>query len=132
MDISKQNKLIAYYTGGTNHAKRAKNDVERLQIAKVESQFPLISQPICERCERIGLWDKEYSIFGTMTPLCQCLECGAITKNPLTFGEYLANGYDLPAHMSEANREIAIKARKTLNMIMNIDGKDGRNDEIFK
>ena len=123
------NKIIAKWVGGTVHAKRAENDGDRLKIAQVETQVELIKQPICERCERLGLWDKEIGIFGQLVPLCYCLECGTITKNPLTYGEYLANGYDIPAYMSDMERADSLMARKLLNLMFNADGKDGNTND---
>lgn len=124
-EIHRQNKFIAYYTGGTKHSERAKNDEERLKIRGVETQIPLISQPICEHCERLCLWDQERGMFGNIVHLGVCTECGGITKNPLTYGEYLANGYDIPSYITGKEKEDSLLARNILNMLFNKEGADG-------
>ena len=124
-DIHAQNQFIAYYTGGTEHSKRAKNDEERLKIRGVEAQIPLITQPICEHCERLCYWDQERGMFGQVVPLGVCTECGGITRKPLTYGEYLANGYDIPSYLGGKEREDSLLARNILNMLFNTEERDG-------
>ena len=124
-NIQRQNRFIAYYMGGTKHAERAKNDEERLKIRGVETQIPLISQPICEHCERLCYWDQERGIFGQVVPLGVCVECGGITRKPLTYGEYLAAGYDIPPYLSGKEKEDSLLDRNILNMLFNKEGSDG-------
>lgn len=130
-NIAKDNKILKMYTGGTNHNRRTLNEGDVYKISGIMQQVPLISQPICEHCERIGIWDWDIDMWGQLRPLCQCETCGTITKHPMTYGEYLANGYDIPITVVGKDREDSILARKLLNMLMNVDGKDGR-DEILK
>lgn len=124
-NIQRQNQFIAYYTGGTTHAKHIANDADRLKILGVESQFPIISQPVCEKCEHLGLWDQTRGMFNEVIPLGVCLHCGTITKKPITFGEYLAAGYDVQAFLGGKEKDDAILARNILNMLFNKEGADG-------
>ena len=125
---TKENNFIKIYTGGTKHNRRMMSEKDVFTIQGVMHQVPLIAQPICEHCERLGIWDWDIDMWGKPRPLCFCETCGTITKNPLTYGEYLANGYDIPSTITGRDREDSILARKILNMLLNVDGKDGRND----
>ena len=130
MQISslRENNFIKIYTGGTNHNRRMMSEKDVYTIAGVMHEVPLISQPICEHCERLGIWDWDYDMWGKPRPLCQCETCGTITKHPMTYGEYLANGHDIPSTIVGKDREDSVLARKLLNMLLNVDGKDGRNE----
>lgn len=129
--IQEQNRLIAYYTGGTSHAKHIEKDEDKLKIHNLEAQFPVISQPVCERCEHLCLWDQTKGMFGETVPLGVCMNCGTITKKPITFGEYLANGYDIPSFLGGKEKDDSIEARKLLNLLFNKGDVDGR-DEILQ
>jgi len=130
-NIFEANKFIKFATGGTTHNRRLLSNDEMFKIRDVEIAVPIISQPVCEHCERLGLWHSERDMWGQIVPICYCEHCGTITKKPLTYGEYLANGYDIPANIVGRDREDSIKARQMLNAWFNVDGKDNR-DEVFQ
>jgi hypothetical protein len=123
--ILDSNNFIKYYTGGTTHNRRLLTNNDIYKIAGVEVQVPIIKQPICEHCERICVWTKTKGTFGQVIPTGYCSYCGTMTKNPLTYGEFLANGYDIPAYVVGKDREQSIAARKLLNIMLNTKGRNG-------
>jgi hypothetical protein len=120
-----QNKLIKVFTGGTAHNRRLLTNNDIYKIAGIERQVPIVKQPICEHCERVVIWDWEYDMFGREVPLAVCEYCGTITKNPMTYGEYLMNGYDIPATVTGAKRQQSEAARVLINMMFNMKGRNG-------
>ena len=120
-----QNNFIKIFTGGTKHNRRLLTNNDIYKIHGVECHVPIIRQPICEHCERVVMWDWTTDMLGREVPLARCSYCGTITKNPMTYGEYLANGYDIPETMKGRDREQSIKARQLINMLFNVEGRNG-------
>lgn len=123
--ILNSNNFVKFYTGGTTHNRRLLTNNDIYKIAGVEVQVPIIKQPICEHCERICIWSKTTDMFGKTVPLGICTYCGTRTKNPLTYGEFLANGYDIPITVTGKEKEQSIVARKLLNIMLNTKGRNG-------
>lgn len=126
--LKAHNQLIKIYTGGTTHNRRLLTNEEMYKIQGIEYQVPIIKQPICEHCERVVMWDWEIQNVGgrlVEIPLARCVHCGTITKNPLTYGEFLLNGYDMPSNMSPKQREQGRAARALINMMFNMKGRNG-------
>ena len=119
--IRDHNNFVKFFTGGTNHNRRLLTNNDIYKIHGVEVHVPIIKQPICEHCERIVMWDWEKDMFGREVPLAVCSYCGTITKNPMTYGEYLANGYDIPANVVGKQREQSVMARQMLNHMFNTE-----------
>jgi hypothetical protein len=130
-EIRKSNNLIKIFTGGTSHNRRLLTNNDIMTIHNVEVHVPIISQPICEHCERIVIWSQTRGTFGEVIPLGMCKYCGTITKNPMTYGEWLAAGHDIPNTVVGRDRADSIRARQMLNAWLNIEGKDNR-DEVFE
>lgn len=129
--IRRSNNLIKIFTGGTSHNRRLLTNNDIMKIHDVEIQVPIISQPVCEHCERIVLWSHTRGKFGETIPLGICSYCGTITKNPMTYGEWLAAGHDIPIYITGRDRADSIRARQMLNAWLNVDGRDNR-DEVFE
>ena len=69
------------------------------QMTMIENRFPLTKLPVCGGCERLGFWGKG------MQGICK--KCGTVTKNPVTYAEYLATGHDIDATGATARRVLS-------------------------
>lgn len=59
-----------------------KNDIIMTFAKSTLGGLDLLEQPMCNHCEKPGAWNTG----GT----CYCWACGTVTKDPITFYEYLA------------------------------------------
>lgn len=88
--IGKHNQLIKIMLGGSNkHLNHVLTDEAIKSMTLIESRYPITRLPVCEHCEKLGMWNKDG--FGV------CRACGTITKNPITYSQYLSMGYDIDA-----------------------------------
>lgn len=124
------NRILKMTSGGTKHAKKVLTDEQIYTVCGISIKIPLISQPMCEHCENIGIWDWDKDMFGQEVVYCYCQKCGTLTKNPITYGEYMAMGYDLPDAITGREREEMLEAKKLLNLMFNIEGRDGNEITI--
>lgn len=97
-NIQRVNHIYACMNGGSLHARKVfTNDlVQRMSI--IENRYPVAKLPMCERCERAALWHHNEKGEG----VGYCKMCGTTTVNPMTYGEYLAQGEDLPMHVRQS------------------------------
>ena len=85
------NQLIKVLFDGNKHLKHVLSDEEIKQMTIIEGRFPLTKLPVCAHCEKLGLWHKD----STGKPIGYCRQCGTITKKPVTYSTYLAQGMDI-------------------------------------
>ena len=57
------------------------------KMTLIEDRFPLAKLPVCGGCEGLAMWSAGMS--------ATCTKCGTITKHPVTYATYLANGFDI-------------------------------------
>ena len=80
------------------------------EMTMVQKVFPITGLPVCGHCEGLGFWGKVKVGNNMGTKTGTCWMCGTVTLNPVTYGEYLVAGYDLPDRMSfEEKEEIRTK-----------------------
>jgi len=89
--VAEHNKLMAIIFGNSKHFNHVMSNEEIRTMTMLENSCPLTRQPVCGRCEQLGLWHK--GDFGE--PVCVCKKCGSITKNPVTYAAYLASNLDI-------------------------------------
>ena len=126
-NIKKSNLLVLEMTGGSAHTRRTLTKGDIYKIRDVEIAVPIVSQPVCERCERICMWDSTVDMWNQIIPIAYCDSCGTTTKKPMTYGEYLANGHDIPSHLTGKEREDSLEARRLINLMFNEEGRDGND-----
>ena len=103
------NQIIKICLDGNKHLKHVlTNDVINT-MTMLENRFPLSKLPVCGGCEKLGLWS--HGFVGI------CRDCGTITKNPLTYSEYLASGYDIDATGNTA-REVLTEEKEVRRLIL--------------
>ena len=86
------NMIIAYNFGQNKHVQKVLSDKEIAEMTIIEGRFPLTKLPVCNKCEKLGLWSKDIL---TGKPIGVCKSCGTVTKSPVTYSTYLARGFDL-------------------------------------
>jgi len=71
----------------TKYAKHIlhKNDIVESFLTYMGFGSDVLSQPVCSKCERPGLWGMDKDLRAE----CHCLACGKITKNPVTVSQYM-------------------------------------------
>ena len=127
----KANIEVLNLMGDTPHAKRELTRGEVYKIKDMAYAQPIVVQPVCGHCERVCIWDlEEHPITLQIVPVGVCEVCGTRTKNPITFGEYIAQGHDIPAAITGNDRKACIEARKMINLMLNIRGRDGNDVEV--
>ena len=85
--IKQHNNLVKIQFGHSKYYKHVLTNGDVLRITNMENRFAISKMPVCAGCERLGLWHHGRT--------CYCKHCGTITKNPITFAEYMVAGYDL-------------------------------------
>lgn len=91
MEVKEHNNLIYKCYEGNPHIKHILLNDDINRIAMIEGRFPLTKFPVCSHCESLGLWHTDKN----NKEVCVCTKCGTYTKNPMTYSEYLATGYDV-------------------------------------
>lgn len=85
----KSNNLLKIILGSGNHLKHVLTNEMIAKMTVLEGRFPLTKLPVCGHCEKLAMWGKDGCGI--------CPDCGTITTKPLTYAEYLADGYDIDA-----------------------------------
>lgn len=91
-DFRRENKLYKVINGSRSHYRHMLTDDTVRRMTMVENRCSVAKQPMCGFCERVALWNRGPD----GRPVAYCHACGSTTLNPITYAEYLANGYDLP------------------------------------
>jgi len=80
------NKTMLKIFNDNKHLKHILTSEKVNRMCNIENRFPFAKLPVCNNCERLGLWcgDDGY-----------CDTCGTYSRNPMTYSEYLSNGYDI-------------------------------------
>ena len=81
----------------------------------IEKRFPLTKLPVCGACEKLAMWGNG------MQGICR--SCGTITKNPITYSEYLASGYDIDS--TGATAKCVLREEKKVREIILPDEYNG-------
>ena len=81
-------KLIKYMRGGQSHRRHLMTGSLSARLALMEKRYPAVRLPMCEHCECLALWGRNELGEGVGV----CAECGTVTLNPMTYGEYMLNG----------------------------------------
>lgn len=93
MATSKQhNDIIKVIFNGNKHLKHVLSQKEIEEMTMIEGRFPLTKLPVCGHCEKLGLWHRDHL---TKKIVGVCKDCGAITKEPITYSSYLASKMDV-------------------------------------
>lgn len=87
--IGQHNQLVKICFSGNKHLKHVLSNDEIKNMTLLEERFPLTKLPVCGNCEKLAMWGRD------MQGVCR--SCGTITKNPITYSNYLASGYDIDA-----------------------------------
>lgn len=115
--IGQHNQLIKICFDGSNHLKHVLSNEEIKNMTLLEERFPLTKLPVCGCCEKLAMWGKD---------MCGvCRSCGTITKNPMTYSNYLASGYDIDATGATA-REVLNKRQIASALILPDYGIGGK------
>jgi hypothetical protein len=98
------------------------NDTVRL-MTMVEGRCPIAKQPMCGWCERVALWGRGAD--GSMVAYCHV--CGSTTSKPMTYSEYIANGYDIPEveRKSPRGKEL-LQVQKLLDIMHGVE-REGKS-----
>lgn len=91
MEVKDHNKIIYKCYDGNPHLKHVLTVDDINKMTMIEGRFPLTKLPVCSHCEKLGMWHKDS--LGRVVGVC--VSCGTYTKNPMTYSEYLATGYDV-------------------------------------
>jgi hypothetical protein len=112
------NRLFKCINGDKSHFRHMlTNDTVRL-MTMIEGRCSVAKQPMCGWCERVALWNRG----SDGRPVAYCHVCGSTTSNPITYAEYLANGYDIPEveRKSPAGKEM-LKVQHLLDAMHGVD-----------
>lgn len=106
------NKLIGVVFDGNKHLQKVLTNDAIKNMTVIENRYPLTKLPVCGHCENLAMWDKG----GT----ARCPKCGWVTKTPITYSTYLAQGYDIDKGVTA--REV-LKARDNATLLLPDYGK---------
>lgn len=79
--LNKLNKSDIKYAKHMLH----KNDIVESFLKYMGFGTDVLSQPVCNKCEKPGLWGMDENKKGA----CHCTSCGHITKKPMTVSQYM-------------------------------------------
>jgi len=88
------NNLIVKVLDGNKHVKHVLTTEEVKKLTMIEGRFPLTKLPVCNHCEKLGLWDRDRL---TNKIIGRCKSCGSISYNPITYATYLTQNLDVDA-----------------------------------
>ena len=108
-NTTQQVKDIIKLSYNNKHIKHILSDKKINEMTQLEQRYPLTRLPVCNHCEALGLW----GFTKMQEPAGYCQKCGTITVDPISYAEYLINGYDLASNMSAEKKE-EIKVRRSL------------------
>jgi len=91
MEAKEHNNLILKCYDGNPHVKHVLTVDDINKMTMIEGRFPLTKLPVCSHCEKLGLWHHD----NLGNEIGVCVACGTYTKDPMTYSEYLATGYDV-------------------------------------
>lgn len=109
--------LIKVILDGSKHLKHVLDSKEIRKMSLIEKSYPLARLPVCGHCEKLAYWHHDGQSW--------CPKCGTYTKKPLTYGNYLAAGYDIDSSCatSRAMLEYERKRRRKLPIFRNEKGE---------
>ena len=84
--MNNHNNTIMKVFNDNKHLKHVLTNKMVDNMCRIENRFPLTKLPVCNNCERLALWHGEDGY---------CDFCGTYSKKPMTYSEYLADGYDI-------------------------------------
>lgn len=103
--IAEHNQLIKICFNGNKHFKHVLKQDDIKNMTLIENRFPLTKLPVCGSCESLAYWCRGEGY---------CKKCGTITKNPLTYSNYLGSGYDIDATGQTAKKVLKDEMNKRL------------------
>jgi len=65
------------------------DDIKKMCL--IEGSYPFTKLPVCNGCEGLALWHRDE--FDNVVGVCT--KCHTVSKNPVTYSEYLLEGYDV-------------------------------------
>jgi Zn ribbon nucleic-acid-binding protein len=89
--INQHNNLLLKVFDENKHVKHVLKNEDIKRMAVVEGRFPFSKLPVCNHCEKLGMWHRD----SLGNPVGFCNACGTISKKAMTYSEYLAKGLDI-------------------------------------
>ena len=109
--IKEHNQLLKVVFDGSKHLNHVLSSDEIKKMTMIESKYPLSRLPVCGHCEKLAYWHHGGQAY--------CPSCGTYTRQPITYANYLASGYDVDATGNTARHVLAREQTKRALIIPN-------------
>lgn len=114
--FKKTNRIYKCIAGETLHWRHFLTGPMVRRMTLIENRYPVTQLPMCGNCEKAAMW--HHNTQGDMVGWCE--ECNTTTVNPITFSEYLVEGYNLP--MEVRNSQLGRDVRQLLDFYDGVYG----------